>query len=318
MIVPDDIGIKAFLGDAQFKETVLEHLREFESHGDAALKTAMLQEKWNDQAQHGVAVNPYPKIVRREDIAGLRISGDWSTLYALGKIRQSQFFLLEGDPESRIYGVNFFYEDAFHKGLGVPASLVCILKVISEGLPPEQQIPWLRQFWTAIPVGASLWQAPMTLILWALSDPNHGILGLSDAVTLSGAGERGLQAVQDFLALYQSWQAGGRAVPPEWFSFYTQAESIPKSGGNDGSTLPAAACAARAAAVEASIESPLPVGTLAIQISGDNLRAAGTAIQQAGLYASYRSIAPGVWYAACAGVLLDILANCPVPEQPSK
>ncbi len=331
MLVPDDVELEAFLGDALLRTTVLERLRGYEMRGDAALKTALLQEKWADRARSGIVVNPYLKIVRREEIAGLRISGDVSTLYALGKLRRNQLFLMAGDPEGRIYGVRYSCEDTFHKELGVPVSLASLLQAISRGLPPERETSWLRQFWAAVPVGASLWHVPMRLVVWALSDPKYGILGLSNTNVQGGKADRGLQAVQDFLALYQSWQAGGRAERPHWFSFVKPAEDDVQSSqrkGDDGQyvydllapvrfCLRAAAHAARGAGVEEDVTAPLPAGTIAIQLSDENLNAPGYAIDQAGLYASHRGIALGVWYEACASVLLDILANCPVPEQSS-
>ena len=80
--------------------------------------------------------------------------------------------------------------------------------------------------------------------------------------------------------------------------------------------LRAAAGAARTASVEENIVSPLPKGTIKIQIVGDNLDAPGSVIYQAGLYASDKGLVSGDWYEACAGVLLDILAACPVPDRP--
>jgi len=63
---------------------------------------------------------------------------------------------------------------------------------------------------------------------------------------------------------------------------------------------------------------PLPAGTIAIQISGDNLHAPGDAIYHAGMYASDWGIVPGDWYEACASVLLSILADCLVPARPAQ
>ena len=328
MMIPDDVGIRAFHGDAGPKATLLERLREYEAHGDTALKTAMLQREWNDQAKHGPVFNPYPKLVRAEDIAGIRMDGDAATLYALGAIDQRSFILLVSLPEKRIYAVNCAIDTAFKERLGVPSSLVSVLGAVSKGLPPERETSWLRQFWAAVPVGANLWQAPMRLAVWALSDPSYGILGLSNADAQGGETDRGIAAVRDFLSLYRNWQAGGRAERQDWFSFVKPAEDDVKSSqrqGDDGQyvydlpapvrfCLRAVAHAARAADVEEALLPPLPAGMIKRQLSADSMNAPGYAIDQVALYASDKGIAPSVWYEACAGVLLDILANCPIPE----
>ncbi len=330
MMVPDDVGMTAFHGNAKLKETVLERLQEYEAQGDTSIKMAMLQEQRQRRAKSGIVFNPYPQIVRREDIAGLRISGDVSTLYALGEVTRSNLCLVGDEGDSRIYLVNYSDDETYHKKLGVPPTVKSLLHTISNSLAPERELPWLKQFWAAVPVGASLWQAPMRLVLWALSDPSHGILGLSNAtVAPDNDVSIGIKAVHDSLALYRTWLAGGKAEPPEWFPFYTQAEGIVKNGwrqGDDGKPvhdlpaserccLLAAACAAQAADVEETIVTPLPQGTIKIQIVGDNLRAPGKAISQAGLYAAERGIVPSIWYETCASVLLDILADCPVPDR---
>ncbi len=345
MMLPDDSGMIAFHGDAEMKVRVLERMQWYEAQGDAGLKTMLLQELWNRRAQHGTVLNPYPKIVRMKDIAEICISGDVSTLYALGAVDQRLLLLLDGGSEQRIYVAGYSVDNAFNTLLGVPPTLVSVLRAVSKGLTPERQIPWLKQFWAAVPVGASLWQAPMWLVLWALSDPTHGILGRNDAAggaATQNAGrenagaqvnesDTALKAVRDVLALYRRWSAGGKAEPQEWSAFYTHAEDTVKSGrrhGDDGkpvNDLPAserycllaAACAARSAYVEEKIVTPLPAGTIAIQISGNNLQAPGDAINHAGMYASDRGIVPSHWYEACASMLLDSLADCPVPDRPA-
>lgn len=332
MIVPDDSGMIAFHGNAGIKATVLERLQWYEAQGDAGLKMMMLQELWNRRAQHGIVLNPYPRTVRVEDIAGLCMGGDVSTLYALGAVERRQLFLNESGSEGRIYVVNYSVDDAFHTRLGVPPTLVSVLEAVFSGLTPDRQIPWLKQFWATVPVGASLWQAPMRLILWALSDPSYGILGRDDAGARVNESDTGLTAARDVLALYRRWSAGDKAEPQEWFAFCTHAEDIVKSSrrhGDDGKPvddlpaserccLLAAACAARSAYVEQTIVTPLPAGTTAIQISGDNLHAPGGALRHAGMYASDRGIVPTDWYEACASVLLYILADCPVPDRPAQ
>lgn len=332
MMVPDDSGMIAFHGDAELKVKVLERMQWYEAQGDAGLKMGLLQELWNRGAQYGIILDPYPRIARMEDIAGLCISGDVSTLYALGAIDRHLLLLLDGGSEQRIYVAGYSVDNAFNTLLGVPPTLVSVLKAVSKGLTPERQIPWLKQFWATVPVGASLWQAPMRLVLWALSDPTYGIPGRNDAGAQVNESDTALKAVRDILALYRRWSAGDKAEPRDWFSFYTHAEDTVKSGrrrGDDGklvNDLPAperccllaAACAARSASVEETIVTPLPAGTIAIQISGDNLHAPGDAIYHAGMYASDRGIVPGDWYEACASVLLSILADCLVPARPAQ
>lgn len=326
MMIPDDVGIRAFHGDAGLKATLLERLHWYEAEGDVKLKVAVLQEQWSRRAQNGVVLNPYPKIARAEDAAGIRISGEVSTLYVLDAIKQSRMALVGNGADRRIYGVQYAPEDNYNKLLGVPQTLVSLLKVISDGLTSEKTLPWQRQFWAALPVGASVWRAPMRIVVWALSDPTHGILGLSAPAQR----DAGVQAVRDMLALYQDWQAGGSAASPDWFSFYSPLESIVKNGRHEDesksdddltvserSGLLAAASAARTASVEENVVNPLPKGQIAIQMTGDSLDAPGKAILQAGLHASERGIDPSVWYEACASVLLDILAECPVPDRPS-
>ena len=230
----------------------------------------------------------------------------------------------------RVYLIQTSDEDAFNKRTGVPQILMSILKAVSKGLPPERETSWLRQFWAAVPVGASLWQAPMRLILWALSNPSHGILGLNDAAGQAGEDDRGIKAVRDFLAMYRAWSAGDKAEPPDWFSFVSPAEADVKSSrrqDDDGEyvydlpasvrfCLRAAAGAARAARVEEAVVTPLPKGTAKIQILSDTTDAPGSAIDQAGLYASEKGTASSGWYEACASVLLHILADSPVPDRP--
>lgn len=326
MMIPDDVGVTAFHGEAKLKATLLERLEWYEAQGDAGLKRAMLQEEWSSRAQRGLVFNPYPKIVQAEDTAGLRISGDVATLYALGAVNRSQLGLVS----ERLYLIRSSGEDAFNKRLGVPITLVSILKAIGGGLPPERKTSWLRQFWAAVPVGASLWRVPMRMVLWALSDLSYGILGLSEAAAEDNTG---IKAVRDVLGLYRNWLAGDKAASPDWFPFYTRLEDSAKSGrrlGDDGEyvydlpaperyCLRAAACAARAASVEASVTTPLPAGTIKLQIPvTDLLNAPGNAVTQAGLYASEKGIVPGVWYEACASAALNILADCPVPDRPSE
>ena len=325
MIVPDDVGMTAFHSDASLKATLLERLQWYEAQGGAGLKRAMLQEQWSRRAQSGLVLNPYPKIVQAADIAGIRISGEEATLYAMEAVTQNRLLLVGDAADSRIYGVGHAGSVPLDTLLGVPPTLARLLAVISLGLPPEREASWLRQFWAAVPVGASLWQAPMRLVLWALSDPSNGILGLNDAAAPAGEGDRGTTAVRDFLAVYQNWQAGGRTERPEWFSFVEPAEDDVKNSrrqGDDGKSLYdlpapvrfcllAAAGAARSARVEESVMTPLPAGTAARQLLSDYTDAPGSAVSQAGQYAAERGIAPKVWYEACAGVLLDILADCP-------
>lgn len=328
VIVPNDSGIVAFRGDAEVKATVLERLQWYEAQGDIGLKRALLQDMWDRRAQHGVVLNPYPKIARAGDAAGLCVGGDVSTLYALGAIERRQLFLENfGGPDGRIYVVNYSIDDTFSTLLGVPPTLTSVLKTVSSGLAPERQIPWLKQFWAAVPVGASLWRVPMRLILWALSDPDHGILGRNDA----SESDTALKSVRDVLALYRCWSAGGMAEPQDWFSFYTHAENIVKSGwqhDDEGQPvhdlsaparycLLAAASAAQSADVEETVVMPLPAGTIAIQLSSSNLHAPGNAIRHAGMYAANRGTIPSDWYEACANVLLYILADCPVPDGPT-
>lgn len=327
MIVPNDSGIVAFRGDAKMKATVAECLQRYEAEGDIGMKRMLLQETWYRRAQHGVVLNPYPKIARAEDAAGLCVSGDVSTLYALGAIERRQLLLDDSGPDGRIYVVNYSIDNAFMTLLGVPPTLASILKAISRGLTPERQIPWLKQFWAAVPVGASLWRAPMRLVLWALSDPDHGILGRSDAAESDMA----LKPVRDVLALYRHRSADDRAEPEGWFPFYTHAENTVKNGwqhGDEGQLihdlsaperccLLAAACAARSADVEETVVMPLPARTIAIQLSSDNLHAPGDAIRHAGIYASDQGIISSDWYEACASVLLSVLADCPVPDGPA-
>ncbi len=276
MMIPDDVGRVAFHGDAELKRTLLERLEWYETEGDVKLKMAMLQEKWHMRAQNGFVLNPYPKVARAEDTVGLRISGDIATLYALGDIKQSNLALLTNLPESRIYIIRHSVNGAFNKLLGVPPTLVCLVKAVSYGLPPERETSWLRQFWAAVPVGASLWQVPMRLVLWALSAPSYGILGLHDAAEQADEDDRGIKAVRDVLGLYERWLAGGRAGRQLWFSFVNPAEADVKNSrrqGDDGEyaydlpasvrfCLRAAAGAARTADVEEEIVPPRLRGRL--------------------------------------------------------
>lgn len=329
MMIPDDVGMIAFHGDAKRKATLMERLQWYEAQGGTSLKMAMLQEQWSERAQSGPVMNPYPKIARREDSAGLRLSGDVATLYALGTVKQSRLHLVGEDPDGRIYVVQYAVNRDFSEVLGIPTPLVSLLRAISKGLTPERETSWLGQFWAAVPVGASLWRVPMRLILWALADPSSGILGLNNAAMPVGESDRGIKAVHDFLALYENWSAGNRTEPPEWFSFVNPAEGDVKSSRRQGSDgeyvydlpapvrccLRAAASAARTAMVEEKVVSPLPKGTIKLQILDDNLDAPGDAIYQAGLYASERGIIPSDWYETCASVLLAILADGPVPDR---
>ena len=332
MMIPDDLGMKAFHGDAKLKETLMERLQQYEAQGDAGLKKAMLQEERSRKAQSGPILNPYPKIVQAADIAQIRISGEEATLYAMGAVQQNRLLLLGSGADSRIYGVGYAGMVDLDTLLGVPETMVSVLKAISLGLPPERGPSWLRQFWEAVPVGASLYPVPMRLVLWALSDPSYGMLSLDKADAQAGEGDRGIRAVQDFLALYQHWLAGGRTEPQEWFSFVEPAEDDVKNSrrrDEDGKyvydlpasvryCLLAAAGAARTARVEEAVLTPLPTGTLKIQLLSDYLDAPSSVIRQAGLYASDKGIVSSVWYEACASALLDILADCPVPDRPSR
>lgn len=331
MMIPDDTGMRAFHGDAKLKETLLERLQRYEAQGSAGLKRAMLQEERSRKAQSGPILNPYPKIVQAADIAGVRISGIEATLYAMGAVQQNRLLLVGGVVDSRIYGVGHAGSVHLDTLLGVPETVASVLKAISLGLPPERGDSWLKQFWGAVPVGASLFPVPMRLVLWALSDPAYGILGLNKTDAQASEGERGIKTVQDFLALYQRWLGGGRTEPPEWFSFVNPAEDDVKNSqrrDDDGQyvydlpasvryCLLAAAGAARTALVEEAVLTPLPARTTKIQILSDTLDAPDKAIRYAGLYASDKGIVSSAWYEACASALLDILADCPVPKQKS-
>lgn len=329
MMIPDDLGIKAFHGDAKLKDTLMERLQQYEAQGDAGLKKAMLQEDWTRKAQSGPVFNPYPKTVQAADIAQIRISGTEATLYAMGAVQQNRLCLVGDSADSRIYGVGHAGSVHLDTLLGIPNTVASVLKSISLGFPPERGASWLRQFWGAVPVGASLFPVPMRLVLWALSDPAYGILGLNKAD--AQVSEKGIKAVQDFLALYQRWLVGGRTEPQEWFSFVNPAENDVKNSrrrddnGQYVYDLPAsvrycllaAAGAARTARVEEAVLTPLPAGTIKLQLLSDSVDAPDKAIRYAGLYASDKGIVSSVWYEACAGVLLDILADCPVLERQS-
>lgn len=331
MMIPDDLGMTAFHGDAKLKETLLERLQWYESQGEADLKRAMLQEEWGRKAQHGLVLNPYPKIVQAADIAGVSISGIEATLYTMGAVPQNRLLLVGGSADSQIYRVGYIGSVSLDTLLGVPDTAASTLKAISLGFPPERGASWLRQFWAAIPVGTSLFPVPMRLVLWALSDPSYGILGLNKADAQVSEDDRGIKAVQDVLTLYQRWVADGRTEPQDWFSFVNPAEDDVKNSqrrDDDGEyvydlpasvryCLLAAADAARTACVEEAVLTPLPARTSKLQILSDRLGAPGKVIRQAGLYASDKGIASSAWYEACACALLDILRDCPVPARPS-